>query len=91
MITRGLTLLELMVTLAVLGLVVGITAISLPPAQGDRSGPAPESLEAKARRDAVALGQPITFSDTIHGRRFAVTAFPDGRIVMDSTVPHAQR
>lgn len=85
---RGVTLVELLVVLAVLGVAAGVAGFSLltrPTIGAARAG----SLAA-ARREALATGRAVTVEDTVDGRRRAATAFPDGRLVADSGLADAR-
>jgi prepilin-type N-terminal cleavage/methylation domain-containing protein len=84
---RGLTLVEMLVVLALLGVVASIAAVALPPVAAPPASTALDSL-ATARRTAITSGRPVTVVlsfDSGPARR--VTAFPDGRVVADSDVP----
>jgi prepilin-type N-terminal cleavage/methylation domain-containing protein len=74
---RGMTLLELLVVLLLLGIMSGISALSLRPLLGaDRSDPAPTFAQ---RRDSAALtGRAVLWVDA---RGHLVRALPDGRVL----------
>ena len=68
--TRGVTLLELLVVLTVLGIVLGVTGLAIASLQAPRESA--EILELKrARAEAIHSGAPRT----VQGVRF----LPDGR------------
>lgn len=77
----GVTLLELLVTMAVLGIVAGVVSVTL--RRLDEPAPdSPASRVARARREAVASGRPVTVTiDTMNA-----TAWPDGSVVADSVL-----
>ena len=74
----GVTLVELMVVLAVLGVMAGVVAVSWQP-QRPPSIDGSKSI-AVLRRQAVASGRVIIGAVTVEGREATVIAFPDGRI-----------
>jgi prepilin-type N-terminal cleavage/methylation domain-containing protein len=84
----GLTLLELLVTIALIAIVVGVVAPALP-RLGDQGPDTPASRIARARRDALASGRPVTLSiDTVVAPAKAppvdATVSPDGSVVADT-------
>jgi len=93
----GSTLLELVVVLAVLGIVAGVVGLSFRGA-GRRQETRATRISA-ARRQALERRHPVTLylgaGDSLH----VLTAFPDGRVVGDSALgidpltgrPHAAR
>ena len=80
----GVTLVELIVTLALLAIVAGIVTVSFTRSRpGEDRDPALRTL-VTARREAIAAGHPVTVLITSEGRRHAVTALPDGRVLADT-------
>jgi prepilin-type N-terminal cleavage/methylation domain-containing protein len=78
--TRGVTLVELLVVLAILGVMAGFAGLAwrgTPPWRG-QAGPAAEVTAA--RRRAIATARPVSIVVTVGGERIAVTALPDGRV-----------
>ncbi|HWG53380.1 MAG TPA: prepilin-type N-terminal cleavage/methylation domain-containing protein [Gemmatimonadaceae bacterium] len=80
---RGVTLLELLVTLALLGLIAGVTGLSLR-ATPTSTPLTPTAARVAAARDAaLRSGHPVTEmlreSTFVH----SVTALPDGRVLTD--------
>lgn len=78
---RGVTLVELMVVIALLGLMAGITTVALArrpavPAADVRVAPI-----VAARTAAIRRGRDSTVVFEVDGVRFLATAHPDGRIV----------
>lgn len=79
---RGITLVEMLVALAVLGLVLSVAALQPRFRPRESMSPAQEVIAA-ARREALALGRAVTRevpSDSADPVRL-VTALPDGRVV----------
>ena len=75
--TRGYTLMELVVVLAMLGLLFGMSAVAFTSLrQPDDKGP--ELRFDEARRAALQTGQPVTLTDD-SGR--TVRFLPDGRAI----------
>ena len=84
---RGLTLVEMLVVLVLLGVMAGVAAVALPPPLAPAPASALNDL-ATARRTAITSGRSVTvaFSWDSQPAR-SVTALPDGRVVADSAVP----
>lgn len=81
---RGLTLVEMLVVLAILGLMAGVVAVRLefrpaPPREGTVTG--------DARRRAIGEARPVSVLVTAAGRVTTVTALPDGRVLSDTSQP----
>jgi prepilin-type N-terminal cleavage/methylation domain-containing protein len=82
----GTTLVELIVVLAIIGVIAGVTTVAL------RRAPAiPDAFPwaatvAAARRQAIDSGRPITVTFTIAHAAHAMTALPDGSVVADSAL-----
>ena len=80
---RGLTLIELVVALSVLGAAGAVAAVSLrPPPTGVRE----DATIADARRQALAEGRSVTITLSVGPDSLAraVTVEPNGRVVADS-------
>jgi prepilin-type N-terminal cleavage/methylation domain-containing protein len=83
----GVTLIELLVTLAILGLVAGVAGLSL------GATPVPVRLDARrahladARDAALRTGHPVTVIIADSGAVAYVTALPDGRVLTDLNQP----
>jgi prepilin-type N-terminal cleavage/methylation domain-containing protein len=75
----GVTLVELMVVLAVLGVMAGVVGLAWHPAL--HRNPDDGQAIAVLRRRAVESGRVASGVVTLGGREAAVIAFPDGRIV----------
>ena len=81
---RGVTLIELLVTIIVLSIVLAITTLSL--AGEKRASVAIESVSVKVRAlrsGAIASGVPRTATLTDSAGTRLVTALPDGRVISD--------
>lgn len=80
---RGVTLVELVVTLLILGVIGGVAGVQL--ARVGRVVPDPPyAALANARRRALAEGRAVTSLVSVDGRWALVTALPDGRLLADS-------
>lgn len=82
----GVTLIEIIVSIALLGLLAGLVGLAL-----YRSTPAPfsgsvEARVATARREALRSGQPVSLNLAMGGRVRLATAFPDGSVLADSAL-----
>jgi prepilin-type N-terminal cleavage/methylation domain-containing protein len=69
---RGVTLLELLVVLTVLGLILGVSGLALGPLKLPRESETVIALR-RARAESIHSGAPRT----AHGTRF----LPDGRVI----------
>ena len=83
---RGSTLLELLVVLAILGLIAGITGLGFP--TRPQRGLIEPSLArlGEARRAAIQSGRPITVTLLRDGGAVVATAHPDGSVLADSSL-----
>jgi prepilin-type N-terminal cleavage/methylation domain-containing protein len=79
----GVTLVELLVVLAILGVMAGVVGLAVPPIRRAPEGGAAARV-ARARQTAVASGRAVTVSVSMDGRPRTATAFPDGSVVADS-------
>lgn len=84
--TRGNTLVELLVVLAILGVVAGVTGLAFRPVSETSPVDAVAAQVATARRDALRTGRPVTVMVSRGGDVVAATAHPDGRVVADTTL-----
>lgn len=78
---RGVTLIELVVALALLGIMSGVVGLSIRTA---RRVPTPNVAllaAARARDSALRLGRPVTIVIARDSQSFDVTALPDGRVI----------
>jgi prepilin-type N-terminal cleavage/methylation domain-containing protein len=80
----GVTLVELLVTLAIMAL---LTAIALPALSRKQSRSDEDSdLIQQLRRHAIMTGTVVTRTILIEGRPHLSTALPDGRVLTDTLV-----
>jgi Tfp pilus assembly protein FimT len=90
----GGTLIEMVVTLAVMAIVAAVATLALRPAASHPEpfhGHSERSEEsavriAAARRAAIAQRHPVTLSLRRDGDSLLVTALPDGRVLADSGI-----
>ena len=80
----GVTLLELLVAIALIGMMAAIAGLGAPRAQLRTQNDAMRSALASARRAAIDSGVAVTRMISVHGVPHAMTALPDGSIVADS-------
>ena len=82
---KGMTLLELLVTLAIMGALLGVVTLAVrqiaKPAPDD-----PYHVVVDSLRAGVAHGRPITLRFVVQGVAAAATVYPDGSIVGDSVL-----
>jgi prepilin-type N-terminal cleavage/methylation domain-containing protein len=83
--SRGVTLVELMVVLALLGVVAGVAGVAL---QSTSRVPENDALAivTAARTEALRTGRPVTVEVRLDGRPRAVTAWPDGSVIADESL-----
>ncbi|HEY7879189.1 MAG TPA: prepilin-type N-terminal cleavage/methylation domain-containing protein [Gemmatimonadaceae bacterium] len=82
-IPRGVTLMELIIVLALLGIMAGVVGLTLHSARPVPGGNPALAAVAAARDSAIRTG--LTVVMTVHGDGSPLwaTAFPDGRVVAD--------
>ena len=82
---RGMTLVELLVTLAIMGVLLGVVTLAVrridEPVLKD-----PYHIVGDSLRAAAASGRAISLLFVMHGTSVAATVFPDGSIVSDSAL-----
>jgi prepilin-type N-terminal cleavage/methylation domain-containing protein len=78
----GVTLVELLVVLVILGVMAGVVGLAWRPGRwlGSTGADSAESLPV-VRRRALASGRTIQAIVSIGGRAIHVLAFPDGRVL----------
>ena len=81
--TTGSTLIELVVVLAILGIMASVVALSFRGA-GEREKDTPKLRIAAARREALEKRHAVTVSIAVGDSLRELTAFPDGRVVGDT-------
>jgi prepilin-type N-terminal cleavage/methylation domain-containing protein len=87
---RGATLVELIVVLAILGIVGAV--VGLAPRGIAALEPAPDAPAARvseARRTAIATGTAVTATVLVDGVATDVTAWPDGSVQSNLPIPGA--
>lgn len=83
---RGVTLVELMVVILLLGLLSGVVGLTM------GSTPQVPSLDPttvavlQARDSALGTGHPVTIAFTREGHAHRATAYPDGRVITDAPI-----
>lgn len=83
---RGSTLVEMLVLLAILGVIAGVTGLSFrrPPNRAAIDAVGTRALDA--RRKAVRSGRSLTVIVWRDGKPMALTAHADGRVVADTAL-----
>lgn len=79
----GNTLVELLVVLAVLGVMAGVTGLSFRGVAEPNVADEAVTRIANARREAIRSGKSISLVVWGPGEPMAATAHPDGRVVAD--------
>ena len=82
---RGMTLVELLVTLAIMGVLLGVVTLAVRQI-AQPVGEDPYHIVADSLRVAAASGRAISLSFVIEGAPAAATVFPDGSVVSDSVL-----
>lgn len=80
----GLTLVELLVTLALIGVVTGVVGLAFRAAPPLPDGSEVQAAVAAARRQALTARRPVTTSIRVAEGVHSVTALPDGSVLVDS-------
>lgn len=80
----GVTLIELLVTLGLLGTMAGVVGLAISGATREPDVSEPTAHLTAARREALRSGKPISISLVLDGRTYAATALPDGSVRGDS-------
>jgi prepilin-type N-terminal cleavage/methylation domain-containing protein len=85
MMNRGSTLIEMLVTLALLGILASVATLGFrrmtPPAPDD-----PMTIIADTINAVIKSGQPATLQFMVNGRPTLATLNPDGSIVADTAL-----
>lgn len=85
MTRTGSTLIEMIVTLAVMAVVASVVVLAARPTTSTIEAEHRAIIEDAARR-ALRLREPVTVEVMIDGRRAVTTIFPDGSAVGDSAL-----
>ncbi len=80
---RGSTLIELIVVLAILGVLAGVTTLAFRRAAPAAEAPSWARAVAAARRTALDSARSVTITVTVDATPRAVTALPDGSVIAD--------
>lgn len=80
----GTTLLELLVTIAVIAVIATVVVLGFPRPRVAPVDDLPTRVR-RARAEAVDSARPVTFTMVVDGRPVDVTAEPDGSVIVDST------
>jgi prepilin-type N-terminal cleavage/methylation domain-containing protein len=76
-----MTLVELMVTLAIMGVMLGVVTLALRRIQAP-SPDDPYHVIVDSLRASVTSGRPVTLRFVVRGTSEAATVFPDGSILL---------
>ncbi len=82
---RAVTLVELLVVLAIMTIMAGVVGLAAPPIHRTNPDVATTRVTA-ARQAALSSGQPVSITVVAQEHPYAVTAYPDGAVVADSTL-----
>jgi prepilin-type N-terminal cleavage/methylation domain-containing protein len=83
--SRGATLIELIVTVAIIGVTASVAALAVHPAASpDPADPA--TIIADTLERVLATGTPVTLTFSVNARPVLATVNPDGTIVADSAL-----
>lgn len=83
---RGVTLVELLVVLVLLGLVAGVVGLTLHTSKPISVADPIRSAIAAARDSAIRSGRRVTIALQVNDAQRHVTAIPDGRVFADSAL-----
>jgi prepilin-type N-terminal cleavage/methylation domain-containing protein len=81
---RGVTLVELIVVLAILAVIAGVTTLAFRRADTRPIAPAWVAAIAAARRIALDSARTVALTITVGDTVLAATALPDGSVVADA-------
>ena len=84
-IRHGMTLIEVVVVLTLLGIIGSVTALTIPRVREQPQADAGQVL-AEVRRRALRDGAPVTAQLLIDSAAHEVVVLPDGSVVIDSSV-----
>jgi len=83
---RGVTLVELLVVLVLLGLVAGVVGLTIHTAKPITVTDPTLAAIAAARDSAIRTGRSVTIILDVHDAQHEVTASPDGRVAADTAL-----
>ncbi|HET7586179.1 MAG TPA: prepilin-type N-terminal cleavage/methylation domain-containing protein [Gemmatimonadaceae bacterium] len=89
-VRSGVTLIELIVVLAILGVMAGVVGVAVRGAGEVREVDARMARIQAARSEAIRTGHPVTISIIAADVARAATAMPDGSVVGDPAL-HVER
>lgn len=81
---QGVTLVELMVVLVLLGVLAGVVGLTLTAAPHPSAVDAATAAILAARDSAVRSGRAVTISVVVSEHVHDATALPDGRVITDA-------
>jgi prepilin-type N-terminal cleavage/methylation domain-containing protein len=84
----GVTLVELIVVIALLGVIAGVTGLAFQRARPVVGADAVAALASVARDSALRTGRTVTLRISALGARRSadLTAYPDGRVIADPSL-----
>jgi hypothetical protein len=77
---------ELIVALAILGVLTAVVGLSLQAAPKERTLPEWQNQIAAARDSSLRFGRSVMLVVRRNGETYAVTALPDGRVIADASL-----
>lgn len=87
MIARnGVTLLELLVVVTILGIMAGIVGLAAPHSIAVAGVDSATATAMSLRGDAIRSGRVVRGELSLKGRTIVVSAYPDGRVLADSAL-----
>lgn len=81
---RGVTLVELLVVLVLLGLVAGVVGLTIHTAKPVAVTDPALAAIAAARDSAIRTGRTVSIELDVHDAQREITASPDGRVLADT-------
>lgn len=81
---RGVTLIELLVVLVIIGVTTGVAGLAFHSGRTPDVPVTPLAQIAKLRHEAVSSGKEVSTVVVVDNYSRAVTAYPDGRVLVDS-------
>jgi prepilin-type N-terminal cleavage/methylation domain-containing protein len=81
---RGVTLMELLVVIVLMGLLAGVVGLTMNSTPGTAALDPSTARVMAARDSALRSGHPVTIRIAMEGSARYATAFPDGRVLTDA-------